>query len=92
MAPPGSITCARRSGGSIQTILDVPPVFGKSLASTPKTGAELKGWREAHGWSLGELATRAGVGKTTLYRAEHEPRKPLSMRLVNPGWQAEGIQ
>jgi hypothetical protein len=65
-----------------QVLLDVPPAFGKSLASTPKTGRELKEWRDKHGWSVAELAKRAEVGTTTIKRAEREPKKPLSTRLV----------
>ena len=63
-------------------IHDVPPDFGKSLAGTPKNGAELKAWRERKGLSLEQLATRAGVDKATLYRAERAPTKPLSQYLV----------
>jgi hypothetical protein len=65
-----------------QAILDVPPVFGKSLATTPKTGRELKTWRHRHGWSERELAKLAAVTRATITRAENAPTKPLSPRLV----------
>jgi hypothetical protein len=65
-----------------QVLLDVPPDFGKSLASTPKTGTELKGWRDARGWSRAEVARLAGVSESTIKRCERDPTKPLPVRLV----------
>ncbi len=65
-----------------QVILDVPPDFGTSRAGLPKTGAELRQWRERRGWSLDTAAGWAHVGRSTIQRAEAAPTKPLSPRLL----------
>jgi transcriptional regulator with XRE-family HTH domain len=49
-------------------------------------GQRLKAIREARGWSLGELAERAGVPYETVYRVERglhqEPRVSIAAKLA----------
>ncbi|MEU9382977.1 XRE family transcriptional regulator [Streptomyces sp. NPDC048279] len=51
-----------------------------------RPGSRLAGLRAEHGWSLGELAERSGVSKSTLSRAERgetSPTTALLNRLCN---------
>jgi len=52
------------------------------IDTTPRTGRELRAWREAHGWTQVELAGRIGVVVRTLSAAETHPDSALTPRLV----------
>ncbi|WP_373048417.1 helix-turn-helix domain-containing protein [Vulgatibacter sp.] len=60
----------------------VPPHYGPSVASVPRTGRELKGWREAQGMSQAQIAAAIGVDQKTISRAEQAPLVPLRPRLL----------
>lgn len=47
----------------------------------PATGAELKVWREKHGWSMQQAANAVGVTKGAIFHAESNPKKVLGKRL-----------
>lgn len=47
----------------------------------PKTGKELKIWRETNGWSQRELARRIGITQAALSQAESQPDRMLGSRL-----------
>lgn len=53
----------------------------KMTTDLPKTGKELKIWREANGWSQRELARRIGVTQAALSQAEAQPDRILGSRL-----------
>jgi transcriptional regulator with XRE-family HTH domain len=38
--------------------------------------ANLRAAREAHGWSVADLASRTGLDQSTVYRWEQEQRQP----------------
>ena len=45
----------------------------------------LKAWREARGWSQGELAHRLGVSRQTINAVEtdkYDPSLPLALRMA----------
>jgi DNA-binding XRE family transcriptional regulator len=65
-----------------QVVLEVPPEMGLPQAQTPRTGAELKTWREKRGWTQAELAKRFKVNEKTIRRAEAEPDKPVGRSLA----------
>jgi DNA-binding XRE family transcriptional regulator len=65
-----------------QVVLEVPPEMGLPQAQTPRTGAELRTWREKRGWTQAELAKRFDVNVKTVKRAEAEPDKPLGRALA----------
>ncbi|MEV7788722.1 XRE family transcriptional regulator [Streptomyces sp. NPDC088106] len=46
-----------------------------------RLGARLTGLRAEHGWSLGELAERTGVSRSTLSRAERAETSPTASLL-----------
>ncbi|GGV51313.1 helix-turn-helix domain-containing protein [Streptomyces griseoflavus] len=46
-----------------------------------RLGARLAGLRAEHGWSLGELAERTGVSRSTLSRAERAETSPTAALL-----------
>lgn len=60
----------------------VPADYGPSLASVPRTGAELKGWRDARGLSQRAVAELVGVSQPTVLRAERRGDAPLSPDLA----------
>ena len=60
----------------------VPADYGPSLASTPRTGAELKAWRTARGLSQREVAALVGLSQPTILRAEKRAEAPLDPALA----------
>jgi hypothetical protein len=60
----------------------VPADYGPSLASTPRTGAELKAWRTARGLSQREVAALVGLSHPTILRAEKRAEAPLDPALA----------
>lgn len=60
----------------------VPADYGPSLASTPRTGAELKAWRTARGLSQREVAALVGLSQPTILRAEKRAEAPLGPDLA----------
>lgn len=60
----------------------VPADYGPSLASVPRTGAELKTWRTARGLSQREVAALVGVSQPTILRAEKRAEGPLDPDLA----------
>lgn len=46
------------------------PVIEPRLVELPKTGAELRAWREKRGWTQKQLAEALGVNRSTVIRAE----------------------
>lgn len=67
---------------SDRVLRGVPADYGPSLASVPRTGAELKGWREARGLSQRAVAELVGVSQPTVLRAERRGDAPLSPDLA----------
>jgi hypothetical protein len=53
-----------------QVIHRVPPALRAVTAGVPRTGLELKRWREGRGWTQRDAAKKLGVGQATLSRAE----------------------
>lgn len=60
----------------------VPPSFPPSLATSPRTGAEFRGWREARRLSQAAAAQTLKVGIATVKRAEAEPTALLGPTLL----------
>jgi hypothetical protein len=60
-----------------QVVHRVPPLLGPSTAGTPRTGVELRAWREARALTQRQAAKLLGVGQATVARAETEGTKPL---------------
>jgi hypothetical protein len=60
----------------------LPPSFPPSLASTPRTGAELRAWREARRLSQAAAAQILKVGIATVKRAESDPAASLGPALL----------
>ncbi|MBO1329746.1 helix-turn-helix domain-containing protein [Streptomyces sp. VRA16 Mangrove soil] len=61
-----------------------PPSSGTDAATDPvdaRLGARLSELRAEHGWSLGELADRSGVSRSTLSRAERAEISPTAALL-----------
>lgn len=46
-------------------------------------GANLRAAREAHGWSRKELAARAGLDNSAIYRLEYGQRQPELSSILN---------
>ena len=67
----------------------VPPCLPASTASAPRTGAELRAWREKRKLSQVEAAAALGVGAATVKRAELAPAKPLSRAFKRARWASE---
>ena len=59
----------------------VPPTFPPSLATAPRTGAELRAWREARRLSQAAAAQALKVGIATVKRAEADPSALLGPTL-----------
>ena len=53
-----------------------PSVFVEPL---PRSGSEWRTLREHQGWSVEQVARRAGVVRTTVWRLEHD--RPVSRRV-----------
>ncbi|MET7697343.1 helix-turn-helix domain-containing protein [Streptomyces sp. NPDC005485] len=53
----------------------------ESGALDARLGARLAELRAEHGWSLGELAERSGISRSTLSRAEHAEISPTAALL-----------
>lgn len=60
----------------------VPPSLPPSLASTPRTGAELRAWRDARRLTQAAAAAALGVGVATVKRAEAADSEPLGPALM----------
>lgn len=63
---------------------ELPPV------DLPRTGAELREWREARGWSRRETAKRLGVAAATVDKAEAKPDRALGSKVAGAlaSWRA----
>jgi len=60
-----------------RTVHGVVPVE-RRLAALPRTGTELRAWREARDWTQAKLARALGVSRRTVVRAEGGGDAPLT--------------
>jgi Helix-turn-helix len=65
-----------------RAMLGVPPQENRSLATVPRTGRELKAWRETRGLSQREVARRSGIDQKRLSRWESKNEESLPAELV----------
>jgi hypothetical protein len=65
---------------------DVPPELPPSIAKAPRTGAELRAWREGGGLSQRDAARVLGVGVATVKRAESDGAMPLPRSFRRVSW------
>ena len=65
---------------------EVPPELPPSTAKAPRTGAELRAWRDGEGLSQREAARTLGVGFRTVQRAELAPADPLPRSFRRVSW------
>lgn len=76
-------------GAFIAAVVDrVPPSLPASTASAPRTGAELRAWRDRRKLSQVDAARALGVGKRTIVRAELAPDAPLPRAFKRATWGA----
>jgi len=54
------------------------PVLESKPDELPRTGTELRAWREGKGWTQTELARALGVSRRTVVRAEQGENAPLT--------------
>lgn len=85
----GDTVRATPSASWTAAVIDrVPPSLPPSTTSAPKTGAELKAWREKHNLSQTEAARVLGVGVATVKRAELAATVALSRAFGRATWEA----
>jgi hypothetical protein len=66
----------------------VPPSLAASTANVPRTGAELRAWREKRKLSQRDAAAELGVGFRTVQRAELAPGDALPRAFKRATWGA----
>lgn len=66
----------------------VPPSLPASTATNPRTGAELRAWREARKLSQADAAGVLGVGVATVKRAEGAAAEALPRAFKRANWGA----
>jgi len=85
----GDVVKAHPGRAFVAAVVDrVPPCLPASTASAPRTGAELRAWRERRKLSQVETAAVLGVGKRTIVRAELAPAAPLPRAFKRATWGA----
>ena len=66
-----------------QVVHEVPPELPPPRRNLPKTGKDLRAWRDEQGLSQEGLARVLGVGRQTIARAEGQPDGTLMGTLAN---------
>lgn len=85
----GDVVKAHPGRAFVAAVVDrVPPCLPASTASAPRTGAELRAWRERRKLSQVEAAAVLGVGAATVKRAELAAAKPLPRAFKRATWGA----
>jgi len=88
-ADEGDAVRAHPGAAFIAAVVDrVPPSLPASTANVPRTGAELRAWREKRKLSQVDAAAALGVGKRTIVRAELAPAEALPRAFKRATWGA----
>lgn len=85
----GDTVRATPSASWTAAVIDrVPPSLPPSTANRPRTGADLRAWREKRELSQTEAARVLGVGKRTIVRAEVAADAALPRAFGRATWEA----
>lgn len=85
----GESITARPSAAFVAAVVDrVPPSLAASTAGIPRTGAELRAWRDELGLSQADAARLLDVGIATVKRAEAAPDASLPRAFRRAKWEA----